>query len=196
MHNTTFVNRRYFTRQELEINKTSLKISKRNLFDEIEYEISLEQIENKKKLEVKTNSNLFIIGLFVFGIGIFFLSGSIIEMTEICSLISIVLVIASFIDKKRVITIGTYQGENITLYFTSKNKQEVIDFAEQIFQASKGFLLNKYSKIDRALPIQPQLDNIQFLRNREVISEEDYNFLKNQLLGRENKSYIGFNNNN
>ena len=196
MNNTTFVNRRHFTRQELEINKTSLKISKRNLFDEIEYEISLEQIDNKKKLEVKTNSNLFITGLFVFGIGIFFLSGSIIEMTKICSLISIVLVIASFIDKKRVITIGTYQGENITLYFTSKNKQEVIDFAEQIFQASKGFLLNKYSKIDRALPIEPQLDNIQFLRNREVISEEDFNFLKNQLLGRENKSYIGFNNNN
>jgi hypothetical protein len=192
----TFKNRRYFTKQEFEIKKTSLNISKKTLFDEVEYETSLEQLDNKKKIEVRTNSNLFFIGLFVFGIGIFFLSGSIIEMTAICTVICIVLVIAAFIDKKRVITIASYEGENITFYFNSKNKQEVIQFVEQIFQASNAFLHNKYSKIDRALPIEPQLNNIQFLRNREVISEEEYNTLKNELLGRENQRYIGFSNNN
>ena len=166
----TFNNRRYFTKQEFEIKKTSLKISKKTFFDEVEYETSLEQIDNKKKVEVRTNSNLFFLGLFVFGIGIFFLSGSIIEMTAICTVICIVLVIAAFIDKKRVITIASYQGENIILYFNSRNKEEVIEFVEHIFQASNAFLLNKYSKIDRALPVEPQLDNIQFLRNREVIS--------------------------
>ena len=44
------------------------------------------------------------------------------------------------------------------------------------------------------LPIEPQLNGIQFLRNRDIISEEDYESLKNKLLGRSNKAYIGFGN--
>ena len=164
--------------------------------DEIEYEMPFEQLDNKKKVQVLTNNNLLVIGMFVFFIGLFFLSGSIIEMTAICTVISLSLVVAALIDRKKVITISANQGENITLYFTGKNKEEVIDFAEQIFKAANTFLLNKYGKIDRELPIEPQLDNIQFLRNREVISEDEYSVLKNQLLGRENKSYIGFTNSN
>ena len=192
----TFKNRRYFTKQEFEIRKTSLKISKKTFFDEVEFETSLEQLDNKKKIEVRTNSNLFFLGILIFVIGIFFLSGSIIEITALCALISIVLMITSFIDKKRIITIASFQNENITFFFNSKNKLEVIAFVESVFKASNTFLLNKYSKIDRALPIEPQLDNIEFLRNREVISNEEYDRLKNQLLGRENKLSIGFSNNN
>src|SRR3954470_450951 len=105
----SFINRRYFTKQEFEIKKTSLKIRKKNLFDEIEYETSLEQLDGKKKVEVRINSNLLFIGLFVFGIGIFFLSGSIIEMTAICTIISTVLLITSFADRKKTVTIATYQ---------------------------------------------------------------------------------------
>ncbi len=189
-------NRRNFIKQKLEIKKSSIKINRKSLFEEVEYEISFEQLDNKKKVQVQTNSNLFFTGIFFFVFGLFFLAGSIIEMTAICTLIAIVLMMVAFVDKKRVVTIATYQGENINLYFTAKNKEKVIEFVDQIFDAANAFLLNKYGKIDRALPIEPQLDNLQFLRNKEIISEEEYETLKNQLLGRENKSYIGFSNSN
>jgi hypothetical protein len=68
----------------------------------------------------------------------------------------------------------------------------VIDYANQIIDAANNYLLKKFSKIDRSLAIEPQIENIQFLLNREIITEEKFETLKNQLLGRENKSSIGF----
>ena len=72
----------------------------------------------------------------------FFLSGSIIEMAGICIMVALILIIASFIDKKRTITIAAYDGNNITLYFTKSNKLEVMDFVDQLFKAANDFLLN------------------------------------------------------
>jgi hypothetical protein len=186
-----FNNRRNFTRQKFQLKRTSLGISRKNLFDEVEYEISLEQISNKKKVEILTG-NLFFIGIFLFAFGLCFVFGGIIEAAAILTLIAAVLVVAALINKKKVVTITTYEGDDIVLYFNSKNKQEVIEFSKRIIESSNNFLLNKYNKIDRDLPLEPQFNNIEFLRNREIITEEQYETLKNQLLGRENKSLIGF----
>ena len=191
-----FTNRRYLIRQTLEIKRSSIIVNKKTLFEEQEYEISFEQLDNKKKTEVKTNSSMFFTGILFVAFGAFFLSGSIVEMGAICALIAGVLVIGSFFDKKKTITISTYNGSNLSLYFTNRNREEVNTFVERLFKAANDFLLHKYKKIDRALPIEPQLDNIQFLRNREIISEEEYEVLKNQLYGRDDKSYIGFSNSN
>ena len=65
-------------------------------------------------------------------------------------------------------------------------------YSNEIINASNNFLLKKYSKIDRSLPIEPQLHNLQFLLNREIFSDEVFESLKNQLLGTENKTSIGF----
>lgn len=192
----TFTNRRYFTQQVFDIKKSSVIVNKKTLFEELEYEISFEQLHNKKKTEIKTNNNMFVTGFFFFVFGIFFLLGSIGEAAAICAIIAVTLVITSFLDKKRTITVATYNGNNLTLFFTKRNREEVNNFVEQLFEAANVFLLNKYNKIDKALPIEPQLNNIEFLRNREIISEEEYEVLKDQLYGRDNKSYIGFGNNN
>ena len=68
----------------------------------------------------------------------------------------------------------------------------MISYADQIIEASNGYLLRKYGKVDPSLPIEPQINSIQFLRDREIISEEEYESLKNQVLGRTNKTAIGF----
>ena len=192
----TFTNRRYFTQQVLDIKKSSVKVSKKTLFEELEYEISFEQLDNKKKTEIKTNNNMFVTGFFFFVFGMFFLFGSIDEAAAICGIIAVALIFSSFLDKKRTMTVSTYNGKNLILYFTKRNREEVNNFIEQLFEAANMFLLNKYNKIDKALPLEPQLNNIQFLRNREIISEEEYEVLIDQLYGRDNKSSIGFGNNN
>ena len=102
------------------------------------------------------------------------------------------MVLMSFINRKKTVTIPSYLGESIVLYFNKKNKQEVVDFSQRIIEASNNYLLKKYSKIDRALPIEPQIEHLQFLLNREIITEEQFETLKNQLLGRNSKSSIGF----
>ena len=115
-------------------------------------------------------------------------------MTFIFILVSFIFIVCALVGRKKVITIATYEGENIELYFTKQNKQEVNEFATEIINAANRFFLLRFSNVDRALPIEPQLNQLQFLRNREIISEQQYDTLKDQLLGRENKSSIGFKN--
>ena len=68
----------------------------------------------------------------------------------------------------------------------------MLEFSNRIIEASNKFLLNKYGKIDKALPIEGQLSKLEFLRDRDILNEDEFENLKNQLLGRENKGSIGF----
>ncbi len=60
----TFQNRRYFTRQMFTLKNSSLKIYKRGLLDEIEYEVPFDNIHNKKTIQTQMNNNLFFVGVF------------------------------------------------------------------------------------------------------------------------------------
>jgi len=122
---------------------------------------------------------------------LFFLNGQS-EESIFFFVLSVIVVIVAFLTKLRVITIKSYEGQNIELYFTSRNKDEVLAFADTIISSANTFLLNKFSKIDKDLPIGNQLENLDFLRNKELLSEVEFEQLKDQLLGRDNKKSIGF----
>ena len=188
----SFHNRRYFTRQIFNILESSLKIHKKGLFDEIEYEIPFDNIHHKKTIQTQINNNLIITGLFFVVFSFLFLLGSARELTIIFLLIGLTFVLIAFINRKKTVTIPTYGGEAIALFFDAKNKEEVVDFSKHIIDASNNYLLKKYSKIDRALPVEPQIEHLQFLFNREIINESHFESLKDQLLGRDGKSSIGF----
>ena len=188
----TFFNRRYLTRQNFEIQKSSLKIERKNIFDAIEYEIPFDYINNKLKVQTIINNNLIILGIFFIVFSILFQIGPNDELTFIFFSVGLLFIILSFINRKKVVTITTFGENNVELYFNDRNKQEVVEYANSIIQAADNYFLKKYSKVDRSLPIEPQLENIQFLLNREIISEDNFETLKNQLLGRDSKSSIGF----
>lgn len=187
-----FYNRRYLTRQNFEIKKSSLKIERKNMFDAVEYEVPFDLINNKIKIQTIINNNLITVGAFFFAFSFLFQIGSKNELTAIFISIGLLFIFVPFVNRKKVITIATFDGNNIELYFNNRNKQEVIDYANQVIDAANNYLLKKFSKIDRSLAIEPQIENIQYLLNREIITEEKFEMLKNQLLGRENKSSIGF----
>jgi len=187
-----FFNRRYFTRQIFEIQRSSLKIERKNLFDAIEYEIPFDHLNNKIKIQTIINNNLIIVGLFFIAFSFLFLLGATDELTIIFFCIGVLLVILPFVNRKKVVTITALGENNIELYFSNRNKDETIEYANSIIKAADNYLLNKFSKVDRSLPIEPQLENYQYLLNREIISEEKFETLKNQLFGKDNSSSIGF----
>lgn len=189
-----FNNRRYFTKQIFEIQHSCLNVDKKTLFEAIEYDISFEQIDHKKKVQILFNHGWLVTGVFFSALGFLFQIGPNEGLSLSCFFIALIFTIMAFSLKKKVITIAVYDGSNIELYFTDQNKEEVLDFALQIINAANQHLLKKYGKVDLALPIEQQLHHIQFLRNREVITEEEYDALKNQLLGRKEKASIGFGN--
>ena len=187
-----FYNRRFLTRQNFEIKKSSLKIERKNMFDVIEYEIAFDHLHSKLKVQTIFNNNLIIVGAFFLVFSILFLFGINEELSVFFIFIAIFFIVLPFINRKKVISIASMDGNNIELYFTNRNKQSVHDYATEIIESANIYLLKKYSKIDRSLPIEPQIENIQYLLNREIITEENFESLKNQLLGKENKSSIGF----
>ena len=188
----TLHNRRLLKRQEFDILRNSLKIKKRSPLESIEYEVPFEHIHNKKKIQTITNNNSLVISFFLLVIGLLFLLGPNIEVaTTLLSAAAFFLVVA-ILTRQKIVTIPTYDGDKIELFFNNRNKQEVLDFANKIIEASNSFLLNKYGKIDKALPLEGQLNNLNFLRDRDIIADEEYESLKNHLLGRENKGSLGF----
>ena len=167
MSNATFQTRRLLKKVSISILKTGLHI-------------------------IKLTFGLVVLILFFAITGLlFFLNGQTDETIFFFVLALIVLVIA-LLTKLRVITIKSYEGQNIELYFTNGNKEEVMAFADNIISFTNTFLLNKFSKIDKDLPIANQLENLDFLRNKELLSETEFEQLKDQLLGRDNKKSIGF----
>lgn len=188
----TFENRRYFTRQNFELKITSLKVDVKTLFDRTEYDISYEHIDHRRKIQVIFNQGLFVSGIFAFAIGVLFALAANEEAAFVFFVVSAICFTSAFFLKKRVVTINTYDGNKIELFFNRSNKETVVDLADEIIQSANKHLLRKYSKIDPALPIEPQINNIQFLRDREIITEGEYEAMKNQLLGRSTKTTIGF----
>jgi len=185
--------RRFFKKQEIEILRISLKIERKSFLDYVEYEIPFENIHNKKKVQTKTNDNLLVISFALLIIGLlFFLFGSETALPTFLFICGIFFLLLALISRKKTITIPTYDGNNIEIPFNNKNKPDVLEFSNKIIEASNNFLLNKYSKIDKALPLEGQLIKIEFLRDREILTDEGYDSLKNQLLGRENKGHLGF----
>lgn len=187
-----FNNSKFFSRQSFELLPRGVRINRKTLFESVEHEISYEHITNKKKIQSTINNNSLFIGVCFVILGTLFLLGSLAEISPLLILIGLVFLVITFITRKKTIKIACFDGNIIELYFTNKNKPEITAFANQIIDSSNSFLLNKYSKLDKDLPIENQLSNLDFLLNREIITEEEFENLKNQLLGRNTKSKIGF----
>jgi len=188
----TFENSRYFTSQHFEIKKSTLEVDIKSLFGSIEYAIPLEQIENKRNVRVMLNPGLLTSCLFCFVIGLLWIFAANKETAFIFFLLAATCFISASIFKKKVVIINTYDGLMIEMFFNSSNKEAVVSFADLVIQSSNHHLFCKYGKIDTALPIEPQINSIIFLRDREIISEDEYEKLKDQLLGRSKKVVMGF----
>ncbi|MBC7828233.1 MAG: hypothetical protein H7122_10850 [Chitinophagaceae bacterium] len=185
-------NRRFLKTQKFDILRTSLKIEKKTPLDSVEYEVSFEHIHNKKKVQTITNNNFLVLSFFLFVIGLLLQIGSNVELSITLLLGAVIFLGLALTTRQKTITIPTYDGDKIELFFNSRNKQEVLDFSNKVIEASNSFLLNKYGKIDKALPLEGQLSNLHYLRDRDTITDEEYENFKNQLLGRENKGSLGF----
>ena len=188
----TLHNQRYFTRQFFEMTDSGLKVNKRTLLDKFEFEIPFEQIHNKMKIQTITNNNLIVISASCFILATLFLLGTLSEISPLLYFAGFVFTFLVIVTRKKSITISTYIGEQIELFFTKTNRENVQEFATNIIKASNSFLLKKYGKVDKALPIDSQLNELKFLRDREVIDEEQFDNLKSQLLSRDNSNSIGF----
>jgi hypothetical protein len=183
---------RFIKKNSVQLLNNRLIVKKSSPFETSEFELSYDQIENKKTIETKVSFALIVFSSFAAILGFLYLFGDKSNISIVLFIFSVLFILIAFVTKLKVISIKSYDGRNIELYFTERNKEKVILFSNQIIDSANDYLLRKYSKIDKDLPVESQIQNLIFLRDRELLSEEKFEQLKNQLLGKENKSNIGY----
>jgi len=184
---------RLLASNKLTILKNKIRISQKSVFKYIEYDIPLENIIHSKTIKVEINRDLIFWGLTIFIIGIVFNMADALFIFTILSCISLIFILTGLFTRKRTITINTLSTTSIVLYYRKSNQSTICNFADTILDKSKEYMINKYSKIDKDLPIENQLNNLEFLWSRDLIDDLKYEELKNIILDKEAKGKtIGF----
>jgi len=62
-----------------------------------------------------------------------------------------------------------------------KDRDQGIQFANQLIQASKNYLKKKYGFVDEDLPSEMQFKNYLWLWQNDIITQEEYTELKRRL---------------
>jgi hypothetical protein len=179
---------------KIEIFDNKILVYKKSIFNYVEYEVSFDDIDNKKKVKKEFNHGIMIIALFGFCFGVIFSMAGNVEVLAILFLISGVMFIIGLLTQRKYIHINTFTEGTLELKFTNKNEKEVREFADKIINMTNHYLIEKYSKVDKDLPIENQINNLNFLKNKELIDDNKFEELKNILIGRKSEEKaIGFN---
>jgi len=195
--------RKLFLRKDITLVNNSVKIKNNNLTSSEEIVISLEDIDTNKIVYQKKTDNLMLIVTIFFGV--FFLinifnpenyaseeddSSGVFIFLFFMSFISGVI---TFIKSKNIILIPTMHNGYLEIFRAKPNKKEVDDFISELSLKINVSLKNKYGKLDLDMPIEPQLMNISWLKEREVISELEFEQMKSELISlRKDQNKIGF----
>ncbi len=174
-------------RKEFEIlNNTTLRIREKQSGELKEWTVNLENIGYNLIYQSATRKRLYImasiLGAFLLFITIaLFLSDDF--MGNLPVVIGSYLIFGSVIAlslfsplKKEIHLVGG--GINLTFFQDSPSQEEVITFINEMIRLSKQILLNKYAKIDPELPEETMFTQLNWLKNRDLITEEEYRELK------------------
>ena len=195
--------RRLFTQKELTLNKNSIKVKVKNLTSSEETTISLEEIDTRKMVyQKKTDTLMLVVTLFF---GIFFLINIFnpenykpdqddpYGVFIFLFLVSLFSGLITFLKSKNVILIPTINNGYLEVFRSKPSENDVDDFISKLSEKINLSLKDKYGKLDLDMPTEQQLMNISWLKEREVISELEFEQLKTQLTSlRKDQNKIGF----
>lgn len=178
--------KRFFKKAIFELSEKSLKISNQQLFrGKRERVLRLDEIGHKYEIQQSSTitSNFLTIFFLIF---IFFLIPFLPSIFE-SNIISLFLLSLFFIPillgillQEKVILLQA-KAEPLVFFWSKKDKAEIELFVNEIIQHSKRFLVWKFGQPDKDLPKDKQIDNFKWLRDNLVITEEEYQVLKQQL---------------
>ncbi|MDO9594328.1 MAG: hypothetical protein Q7J19_04965 [Lutibacter sp.] len=96
-------------------------------------------------------------------------------------LLFIIFLLLTILSRKYMLYITTLSGYLIDFYDKNPSKEAMDEFLETLKTKTFTYLKEKYAIIDIDLPIEKQIENLNFLKERNVISEKEYEALKEKL---------------
>ncbi|NVJ47802.1 MAG: hypothetical protein HWE07_11770 [Cytophagia bacterium] len=189
------------TTKEFTIVETGLIVKLKTISRSKELQIPFEEIQlNRIMKEDKVDITSLVLVIFFGGAFLISLLSKLVYSNEIAwgaILIMFVLLIIGalsfYANSKRLTLIPTLNNGYLILFTKRPTSTVVNSFLESLSVKYKEFLKSKYGIIDRDYSAENQLSNFLWLKDQDVISEEEFLGLKNALLGKTNPNQsIGF----
>ena len=175
-----------FNKKEFELLDDSLLIKTKTHGDYKEWTVKIENVGDTRYYQSGSKLGVNIVGgffpLFVLFVIIAFILDNH-KAENLWTMIGVVAMFGSFsalfllIPKKKELHIigGSTQ---VTFFPDSPDKVVVDRFVDELINRSKRILIDKYGKVDPDLPEDTQMNQLNWLKNRNLISQETYELLK------------------
>jgi len=193
--------RKLFTIREFTFEENGIHIKVKNLISSQEFDIPFEEMNLKKIIrQKKTDALIVIVGAFFGLVLLISLTNKIFSNTEttwgtvfVFFIFTTLSGFIAYLNFKRQILIPT-SNSGILYIFDGRPTKEITErFIDNLTLKSNIYLKRKYGSIDRDLPAEPQLRNLMWLKEKDILKENEFEELKNKLLGkRDNINPIGF----
>jgi hypothetical protein len=96
-------------------------------------------------------------------------------------LLFIIFLLLTILSRKNMLYITTLSGYLIDFYDKNPSAEAINEFLNRLKTRTFAYLKEKYAVIDIDLPIEKQIENLSFLKERHVITEQEYEALKEKL---------------
>lgn len=184
-----FKQKRFFNSKRVEFENDGITFYSGNFLNAKEIFIPFDEIiPDAISRETKT-SKLFLWNAIVFGV-IFGLSffdilqipfGIYMVLVFFSGLLFVIFLLLTILSRKCLLYITTLSGYLIDFYDKNPSKQALDEFLKTLKIKTFAYLKKKYAVIDIDLPIEKQIENLNFLKERNVITENEYKALKEKL---------------
>lgn len=102
-------------------------------------------------------------------------------MVFFSGLLFAVFLLLTIFSRKYMLYITTLSGYLIDFYDKNPSEEAMDEFLETLKTKTFSYLKEKYAVIDIDLPVENQIENLNFLKERNVITEKEYEALKEKL---------------
>ena len=176
-------------RKEFElIDNTDLKIKEKQSGELKEWTVKLDMIGHSQVYQEATRKRFYIMSSFLVAFLIFitialymsddFMGNLPVVIGAYVIIVSIILLSLLSPLKKEIHLVGG--NVNLTFFKENPSPEAVKTFINEIIRLSRQQLLNKYAKIDADLPEETVYTQLNWLKNRDLITEEEYQDLKKE----------------
>jgi len=184
-----FKQKRFFNSKRVEFEVDGITFYSGNFLNAKEIFISYDEIIPDAITRETKTSRLFLWFTIAFGF-IFSLTlwdlfiipfGIYMVLVFFSGLLFIIFLLLTILSRKNMLYITTLSGYLIDFYDKNPSAEAMNEFLNRLKTRTFAYLKEKYAVIDLDLPIEKQVENLNFLKERHVITEQEYEALKEKL---------------
>jgi hypothetical protein len=191
--------RKLFSTKIFEIKDNSFRVEAKSFGGHTEYELKYEEITNRvirRKMQhlytLIPCILLFVLVLITLCSHLLEAKGSSWEDILLYAFLFLVFLVLAIFNFENVVEVHLFGTGKLLFYANSPNKIAVDNFITSLLKKHKEYLLNRYAKADPYTSPEQLAVNLNTLRDRNIIDDEELENLRNKLIPKPGAGSVGF----